>query len=537
MRGHASTAGDAAQIRWSVLGGLIAGVFALAVMIVSQEALPRYTIALVGGALLTAAMVMLRNLRLICLYGLLLMAPLALRHSFLEYPHLGGASAMFVEAVDPFMLMLLYFQVRERVWGYRSGYRFPRPLILWSGMIALGIGSVVFLHYLRLSAANEVVRMLKLLLLMAVIVNEVRTVPQFRHVVIAIALGVILQSAVGVLEYVRGGQLGLSILGEATDEDIKTLSDASFVDARESGVIAYRVSGLLGHANLLAAYLALFLPVSIALILTTFARRVKLLLAVTLLLGLPALVLTLSRAGWIDFSVAFAMVMVLGTMNTFSRGRFNVARVIVIVVTIAVASAMSPLIMRRLFETDPSAVQYRLKWLETAKAMIMDHPVLGTGLNTYVFAQLPYAEQKTPIEMTREYGKFWPAVHNTWALTWSEQGTVGFILFVWIHLSVLWVAIRNLSIRDPFMHALSLGLFAGIVGVMLDGMASFYLRVEAPARTFWIAVALVLAIGYWRRANEEAKPLADPLPVSNPPQGGARVVSGRWLPNRTSALR
>lgn len=537
MRGPPAPSSPVApSLRLQLVGGLAAGFIALAAVVAVGQMPAKYAFSLIGGGLLFAAMLMIRNLRLFCLYMVLLLAPLGLRQSFMEYPHLGGASAMFIEAVDPFMLLLLYFQMRERFRGYRSEYRFPRALVLWSGMIVLGVGSVIFMEVLRISAANEVARMLKLALLAALIVNEARTTAHFRHIVIAIAIGVIIQSTVAILEYVRGGQLGLTFLGEASDEDIKTLSDATFEKARLSGEIAYRASGLMGHANLLAAYLALYLPVSIALILSTVSVRLKALLALTLVTGLPALVLTLSRAGWIDYVAAFMIVLTLGATNLVSRKRYRFARVAIISVTVAVAIAMSPQILRRLYETDPSAVQFRLQWLETARAMILDNPVFGTGLNTYVFAQLPYSVEKTPEQMSDTYGIFWPAVHNSWALTWSEQGTTGFIFFVWMHFSVLAVAVGNLRIRDPVIHALNVGLMAGFVAIMIDGMASFFVRVEAPARMFWIALGLILAIGYWRRANEAAR---DASPPEMPEGRGTRdsdprPAGGRWLPQRAS---
>lgn len=520
-----------------VLGGLVAGALG-GLAVVAVQVLPlKFAVAAIAAGLLLAVMLAIRNLRLFCLYMAVLMAPLSLRQSFMEFPHLGGASAMFLEAVDPFMLMLLYFQVRERFRGYRPDYVFPRPFRLWIGMILLGVANVLMMDWLRISAANEVVRMLKVLLLAAVVLNEVTNRRQLLHVVVAVMIGVIAQSVVGILEFVRGGQLGLHILGEATDEQIKTLSDATFERARLGGDVAYRVSGLMGHANLLAAYLALFLPVAIALLLTRAPARLKALLAAALAVGLPALVLTLSRAGWIDYMIAFVIVLALGALNAVSRSEFRAARLMIVVVTLAVAAAMAPRIIQRIYETDPSAVQYRLQWLKTAWAMIEDNPVFGTGLNTFVYAQLPYSVEKTPEKMSEVYGDYWPAVHNSWALTWSEQGTVGMLLFVWMHLAVIREGIRNLRIRDPVIHAVGVGLLGGFVAIMADGMASFFIRVEAPARMFWIAMALILAIGHWRRVNEEGPATAAAKEAAPPPGPTPAPARPRWLPDRARALR
>jgi ABC-type transport system involved in cytochrome bd biosynthesis fused ATPase/permease subunit len=48
---------------------------------------------------------------------------------------------------------------------------------------------------------------------------------------------------------------------------------------------------------------------------------------------------------------------------------------------------------------------------------------------------------------------------------------------------------------------INIGALCGLVAISVDGMASYYLRTPAPARVFWIVVALVVAIWYWNRLN------------------------------------
>lgn len=522
--------------------GTIAGVLAFAAIVVAHEAETRYaaTVWLAGAGLLFLPLI--GNVRLLCLYVMLTLAPLKVRVSFLNFPHMGGAGGLFLDAIDPFMLLLLYFQLRDRVRGLRAEYRFPRAFVFWAAMMVLGLGAVI-LGSLRTLSALELVRMGKLLLLGLLVVNEVRRLPQFRHVVIALTLGVIAQSVIALAEYAVGGTLGLEVLGEASEEDIKNLSAATL----STGDFVNRVGALLGHANLLACYLALFLPMAVALVLAPVSGRLKIVLATALVVGQPALVLTLSRTGWIDFMVGFAMVLALGALHPESRRKYLVARIVIVAVTVTVALSLSPHIIKRLLETDPSAVEMRLEWLQTARNMIIDNPVFGVGLNTYVFRQLPYGKDKTPEDMSDRYGdiEVWPAVHNSWMLTWTEQGTVGFLLWIAFHFAVLAEAWKNLRIRDPMMHALNVGLMAGFVGVMIDGLASFFVRTEAPARMFWIATAVILAIGYWKRENEPADapgarmptdPVTPAPALAPAPADDAEAKGGRWLPNRSRFL-
>jgi hypothetical protein len=474
---------------------------------------------------------LITNLRAYCLYLVLLLAPLSLRMTFLAYPKMGGAGAVFIEIADPFLVMLLAFQFRDWIKGYRE-FRFPRPALFWSLMIGLGVLSVV-LGPLRTVSLNETVRMAKLLLLLLAITNEVRRPAQFRNAVVAIAVGVVLQSAIALLQFGLGHQLGLHVLGESTEDDITALAKATFT----SGDLIARPDGLMGHPNLLAGYLALYMPVAVALILAPTSRKLKALLALALLVGQPALVFTLSRTGWIDFGAALAIVLALGAVHPVSRRKFLGARIAIVMVTSVIILVLSPHIIYRIFDSDPNAVNMRLEWLQTARAIIIDHPVLGVGLNTYVFAQVPYGKDKTPEAMTDRYGDIWPAVHNSYLLCWTEQGTVGFLCWVMVHFFVLRVAWQNLRIKDPVLHALGVGLTAGFIAIMIDGLTSFFVRCEAPARMFWIAVGLILALGYWRRANEEAEgALAESLRPARPPR--SRVpASGGWLPAGKSAWR
>jgi O-antigen ligase len=512
----------------ALVGGLVAGAVAFAGLLLWTQGSPKVTVALLAALVTTLLVPLSGNPRMACLILLLVFAPLGLRVTFLPVPHMGGAGAMFIDLIDPFMFFLLFMQLRDRVLGLRP-YRVPPAAWFWAGMILLGVGTVIF-GSLRTTAANETMRMFKLLVLMLVVVNEAVRYRQFGPIVVAVIASMTLQAMLALLQYGLGRQLGLGVLGEASTDDVLALSEATLL-TRD---LVYRPSGLLGHANLLAGYLALYMPVSVALLLSTVSARLKLLLGLSLMVGLPALVLTLSRAGWIEYSVAFLLVLWLGARHPVSRARFMPARTVIVAGSVAMVLLLTPPIAQRLSTSDPTAVTFRLEWLQTAAAMVIDNPVFGVGLNAYVYRQVPYGPDKTPQAMTERYGELWPAVHNSWMLAWTEQGTLGFALWVAVHVSVIRAGVRNLRIRDPMLHAMSAGLLAGVIAIMIDGLASFFVRTEAPARLFWIAVALILAIDQWRCRHEDPAP--DAGRRATPPTHDAGRAS-RWMPARARRLR
>lgn len=512
-----------------IIAGLV-GVIAMAATLAALDS-PRILAALVIGITVIAIFLLVRDKRQACLFTVLLLAPLRLGKAFLIAPHMGGAAGFWIDAIDPFLLALLAYQIRDVLAHRRDQYRIPRVAYYWIGLILLGMVSIVLAPFKMLSA-HEALRMAKLLLLFLVVVNEIAERKQFVQAVTILMVGVGLNSVLAITQWVTGAHFGLEFLGEAEPEAVEAIGTATYL----TGEVVYRPGGLMGAGNLFAAYLALLLPSAIALLLVPTSRPFKFFLLLTVLLGQTGLVLTLSRTGWIAFLVAFLITIFLGMWHPVSFRRFYAARVAILATTVILGLAFTPMIIQRITSSDPGAVNIRLEWLEVAKAMVVDKPILGVGLNNYVYVQLPYGADKTPDEMNARYGELWPVVHSTWAVTWAEQGTVGFILFVLMHLAVLNVGLRNLKIRDPVVHALSVGLMAGFVAIMVDGLASFYLRMDQHARVFWIVTGLLLAAGYWRQREVEHG-TSDGLVESGTQPDTGEATKPRWLPRAPGLVR
>ena len=119
---------------WVLLGGLVAGALAIAILVFAHHANPKYVSVAFGALAVVVLLPLVGDVRLFCLYAIVLLSPIGLRLSFLLYPHMGGAPAVFVEVVDPFMFLLLYHQLRDRFRGTRSTYRFPPTFAIWGAM-------------------------------------------------------------------------------------------------------------------------------------------------------------------------------------------------------------------------------------------------------------------------------------------------------------------------------------------------------------------------------------------------------------------
>jgi len=492
-------AATSALVHSSLKAGLVlsaaGAVIAISVVVFSTK--PVIAVPLFGAALLAAALVLAGNPRLFCLWGLLLTVPLDISKAFMVVPHIGGSPAFRLELCDPFILTMLAFQIRDRFRGTRGRLRLPGVAYWWIGLMLMGVGAIIVGPF-RLPAAHETFRMFKAFLLLLILVNELVRVRHFQHFSMALMIGVLAQAVIGIVQYALKIQFGLPQLGEPPSQTIRDLAKGTI----EEGI--FRVGALQVHPNLLAAYLGMLLPIALAVLLTRLRLGHKAFYTLVLMLGGVVLVFTFSRAGWITNSLAFIGVFALITAHPRLRTRYLLARLFIIVGVVFLVTIFSGRIMQRITRSDPGAWNFRVEWMNVAMRSIEEKPLLGTGLNSFVFATPQFSKYGDATEMWRRLGT-WPVVHNIYMLVCAEQGIIGLALFLAMHIHLIVIGLRNLRVRDELLFAVNAGCLCGLLSVMVDGLASFTIRMDAQGRIYWTIIAGILAVDYWYRANRRPR--------------------------------
>ena len=483
-------------------------------------------VLLVGGAFAyVMALSLSGNPRLFCLLGLFLTAPLDLDISFIPIAHMGGAGAYTIDLVDFFIIPLIAFLLRDFSRGSRRDLRLSKFAFLWGGLILLGLVTVI-LGPFRHVPGHEVFRMIKMLALYLVIINEVVRVKQFKYVVLALVAGIAFQCTIGLIQYVFDVNLGAQILGEAQELTVEFTSRATYLEDD----FTYRIGAFFGHPNLLSIYLAMMLPIAIATLFTRINPVLKLLMAGIVVAGLVTLVLTLSRSGWISFGVGFVTLLSLSFLHPSSRRRYLFQRVALILLTGVVVVALSGPVAKRLTQSDPGAVDFRFEWMAVSWEMIKDKPILGFGLNTFTFYMPPYTDYGSAGAVMDKYGPNLPVVHDIYLLVWSEQGIVGLLLFLSANAYLLLLAWRNAKCYgDSFLYMVNLGCFAAMLALATDGLASFFIRNDACGRVFIIVAGLIAAIYYWQRDNYNPRRIREAV------KARALTMEHAPLPNANTA--
>jgi O-antigen ligase len=499
---------------------LLAAIFAVVTIYLIGEGGTRLRVALLGMVVVATGAYLSGNIRLFCLWGFILTLPFDLSYRFGPvFPKLGGETSFRFEVSDLFWVGLLAYLVRDLWTGVARGVRVPKITYFWVAIMLMGMAAVIAGPW-RLTALHEVVRMLKIMVTFIVILNEMKTPERMMHVAAALAAAIVIQAAGGILQYATGSNFGLKILGEA-----EVVASATVVRAAS----VTRIGSFMIHPVIFATFLATTLPIAIALLFARTGRMRRLLFGAAILLGVPALVLTLSRAGWLTFAVASSITMLLIMLHPTLRRRVIIPVAGVGAVLVVVAIAFGGTIVSRSFGSTQESEKGRDEWKRDAVRMMSDKPVLGWGLNSYAFAVPPYTRlgARGAREFYEKAGfagtKFIPVVHNAYLQWLAEIGAVGLLLHLAIFASLLWTAWRNLRVRNEFLFVLNAACLASVIGYLIDLLFGNSLRQGSTLREFWVLAALICAIHYWRLRHESPAE----VPTVPPPTPLAPRLAGR----------
>jgi len=215
--------------------------------------------------------------------------------------------------------------------------------------------------------------------------------------------------------------------------------------------------GLTGNPNDLALTLNLIIPVAGMLLFTTRSVLGRVAAALALLVAIPAVIVTFSRAGFLALGAIVA-----ASFIFFAKQRAPRAAAAIVVVVLAALPMMPAGYLERLstitdIEADATgSAQGRWADFEIASAIVAQNPILGVGMGQDILA-LNAARGKST----------WRSVHNAFLQYAVDLGLPGALLFIWLLIASFRSAraVERRAANDPALRDLS--VFAGGVQVAL----------------------------------------------------------------------
>ena len=343
-------------------------------------------------------------------------------------------------------------------------------------------------------ASFELMLVVQTFLLFVYIASRTRTRSDVQFIVILLVAGLALQAFMTVWLRYTGQDLRIGGLWGRVD-----------VSMGAGGDQTYRLGGTVGAPNTAAAYFTLLIAPALALLLTGVPRRYKQLAFLAFPLGAVAVILTLSRGGW----VALALSLTIFCTVAVARGWLPVPYLLLIGgVFLLALLPFHDLIIERLAGDDKGAAESRFPLMHLAWNIIRDYPLTGVGANNFASVLGAY--------VTPEFSRAWIyTVHNKYLLVWAELGLGGLLAFLWFLGETLrkgWACARS---ADPLIAPLGLGFTAAIVGQM--GHMFFDVFHSRPSvQSLWVVAAVVTAMH--RIATQE-----EPVAAAVPSRPGSRA--------------
>jgi O-antigen ligase len=466
-----------ALARWLIVAGLSA-ILGVGTMLVYY--LSRTQVAMFYGAILAAVGILaLGNVKR-WLLGFII-ADIAIQFdSYLYWDfELGDLGTI---AGLPISLSTMFIVVLYGMWFFEAAAtRRPRrerpllrtgaPLIPYLAAVALSMITAArpLLSYF------ELVMLIQVFLITIYVGGALRTREDVRFVLVILMLTLAMESVVVILSKVG---ISLPLL-------------TSIASNPE------RPTGSFGSPNLAGAYLGVNTIIAFSVLLMPVRWFERWLALGSGLLGLTALVFTLSRGGWIAFAIASVVFIALAWRRGWIPNWFLITLLIVALVG---TLPLQGVIIQRLTGDDGGAASDRGALMIIALEMVQDRPLLGIGANNFAAVMPNYIGPD--IQQDWIY-----TVHNKYLLVWAETGTIGFLGFLFFLFYTLWRGARTWRFHDRLLSVLGLAITAAILGHMVHLQVDIF-NARSPVTMLWMLSGLIYALIRIRRDEKAVATLA-----------------------------
>lgn len=444
----------------------------------------RFVLAIVAGLVIAGATILWRDKRTLYLALLVFCMPINVNKALYKipgaHPYLSDTLALY--AVD-IILAILY-----GMWIYDAarspaGTRRKAVLATFVSLPLLGMACAAVLSLVNAESYGrsfiEIYYLARGALIYLYLINAITSMREVSIVAAAIAVGAILQSAIVLLQTYLHAPLGLLYFGEAAERYQSFAGQA----------LVHRPAGLFEHPNLFANYLEFVVPLMLALAFVPKGRTVRVLATVALAGSAVALVLTLSRGGWIGSTVALACVFFLLARRALRERRFLVKTAVILCTAAVIGGVFAGKIVNRFTSRDAGSAKTRLLQFEVAKEIVASHPFAGVGINNYGPVMERYDE--TPSNVSRFFKL---PIHNVYLLFLGETGIFGLAALLWLVAAIVGRGFAAIARADDDLYPYALGLTFGFVAYFIHIVVdmNYFTRVT----TFWFMAALLTVVVY-----------------------------------------
>lgn len=254
-----------------------------------------------------------------------------------------------------------------------------------------------------------------------------------------------------------------------------------------------RACSLFGWPNVLAGFLMLAMPLTAALLISVRAWWLRLLLASGAAMMVAAFFFTFSFLGWSGFLLTAGVILGVLVHQRIFVMPSKIIRYLAFGVMVA-AVLFAGVVLKKDFA---ESMVPRKEYTRVVRAVIGEHPFLGSGFGAYRFASMRF--------VTSNDGET-AFPHNSYAQVWAETGLPGVAAVFWLIILVVFLAQRVLRrVGDGKEKLVFIAVFTGLAAFLVDNINSFTMLKPNASFFFWTWLALFCSYGL---TQEQAFPSA-----------------------------
>jgi len=384
------------------------------------------------------------------------------------------------------------------------------PLVLF----VLSLIAAAAVHFVPVTVTILGLRQILRFVLVFFLIVQLRPSKSFiKKLTIALFIVLILQSALGITQSIVGEPLDKFLL--ATDE--RTVGSFTLTEGVEQfWDPGSRVFATLGRYDRLGNFLYVFLLIASGFLFTVVdrARKMRGLLWAVFGLGIPALVLTYSRASWFAFLIGFLFIglvikrdkkVIAGlVVSTFLiLGYLGISGLTVGLLSEAPGQTLSERFFESFSSTRWRGEYYglgRTFWfVQTPLAVVSASPLIGWGAGQFGGGAAATLHNTAVYEqLGLPFGVFGTEgfIDNNWFSLWAEAGTIGMIFYVWMFLALFFIALRTYhQSTDPYVKGLAIGFAAVLLAVSFNAFTSTIFEIRTAGYYLWLYAGFMYVLG------------------------------------------
>lgn len=268
--------------------------------------------------------------------------------------------------------------------------------------------------------------------------------------------------------------------------------------------VIVRLNPFLTHANMVAVFINLLLPLALVRLLSSRSTFVRVILAGYLACAGIVVLFTSSRAGWLGAITALGLTGLLWLkasswlkQSRLRRWRWSVGTVVMLLITLTVLGMVVVVVQVVRHPSHGPLLQSRQEFWRPAWRTFVGSPLVGSGPDTYATSYM--RDNSIPPKA------LFVRAHSTILHLAAETGLIGLAAGVWVIVALIRATLRRWQMVVSTSERLLLsGLIGSLAGCAVHSLFDTPLAVPSIALT--LALLLALIVAPTRRPALDVKP-------------------------------